>query len=62
MGQFSEVLLAIENVLDCGPGVGGLSWTYEQNYPTHSLTLFRVYVASISTSLPHVQIGISMIS
>ncbi len=55
MDQFSKELLAIENAytvpqraLDCRP--------------TIPLPLFRVYVARMSTSLPDVQIGISMIS
>ncbi len=38
MGQFSKVLLAIDNahtvpqrVMDCGPGLGGLNQVYEHN-------------------------------
>ncbi len=64
MGQFSNVLLAIDKAhtvpkrtLDCRLGLGGLNQVYRPNCPT----LFRVSVASISTSLPDIQIGISMI-
>ncbi len=64
MGQFSKVLLAIDNAnivpqraLDCGLGLGGLNMVMG---PTVPLPLFRVSVASISISLP-VEIGISMI-
>ncbi len=67
MGQFSNVLLAIDKThtvtqrtLDCRPGLGGLNQVMG---PTIPLPLFRVFVeASISTSLANVQIGISMIS
>ncbi len=60
MGQFSKVLLAIDNAhtvpqraLNCGPGIGGLTRFMG---PTVPLPLFRVPVASISTSLPDVPI------
>ncbi len=66
MGQFSKVRLAIAKVqtvrqrdLDCRPSLGGLNQVYGPNRPTPSVW---VSVASISTSLPDVQIGISMIS
>ncbi len=69
MGEFSKVLLAIDNAHtvpqrapDCRPGSGGLT---KFMGPTFPLPLFRVTVASIisiSTFLPDVQIGISMIS
>ncbi len=65
MGQFSKVLLAIDKVntvsqmaLDCRSVLG---WLDQFSGPNHS-TLFRLSVANISTSLPDVQIGISMIS
>ncbi len=51
MGQFSKVLLAIENAhtvpqkaLDCGQGLGGLNQLMD---PTIPLPLFRVSVPSI---------------
>ncbi len=46
MGQFSKVLLAIDNsythtvsqrALDCAPGLGGLSHVYGPNRPTPSV-------------------------
>ncbi len=44
MGQFSKVLLAIDNShtvphrdLDCKPGLGGLNQVYEPNCPTPSV-------------------------
>ncbi len=44
MGQFSKVLLAIDNAhtvpqraLDCGPGLGGLKQVYAPNCPTPSV-------------------------
>ncbi len=67
MGQFRNVLLVSDKVhtlperaLDCRPGLGGLNQVYWYQ-PTHSLC-FRVYVVHISTSLPDVHIGISIIS
>ncbi len=67
MVQFSKVLLGIDKVhtvpqrvLDCRPGLGGLNQVMG---PTVPLSLFRVSMANISTSLPDVpQIGIRMIS
>ncbi len=66
MGKFSKVLSAIDKVhtvlqtaLDCKPDLDGLNQVMGQTIP---LPLFRVCVANISTSLPYVQIGISMIS
>ncbi len=66
MGQFSNVLLAINKehtvaqmTLDCRPGLGELKQVMG---PTIPLTLFTVYVANILTSLPPVQIGFSIIS
>ncbi len=51
MGQFNEVLLAIDSAhtipqraLDCGPGLGGLNHIMG---PTVPLPLFRVSVASM---------------
>ncbi len=64
MGQFRKVLLAIDKAhtvpqraLDCRPGLGGLNQVYRPNCPTSSVS-----VPNISTSLPDVQMGISMIS
>ncbi len=44
MGQFSKVLLSIDNVdtvpqraLDCGPGLCGLNQIYGPNCPTPSV-------------------------
>ncbi len=44
MGQFSKVLLSIDNVhtvpqraLDCGTGLGGLNQVYVPNCPTPSV-------------------------
>ncbi len=44
MGQFSQVVLAIDKVhivppnnLDCGRGLGGLNKVYGPNHPTPSI-------------------------
>ncbi len=64
MGQFGKVLLSIDKVhtvpqmvLNYESGLGGLNQVMGPTIPI----LFRICVANISTSLPDVQIGISMI-
>ncbi len=66
MGQFRKVLLAIDNAhtvqqraLDCRPGLGRLIQVMD---PTIPLLCLEYICHVISTSLPDVQIGNSMIS
>ncbi len=65
MDQSVNIPLAIDKAhtvpqraLTCRPGLGGLNKFLG---PTVSFPLLRVYVASITTSLPDVQIGVSLI-
>ncbi len=64
MDQLVNVLFSIDKAhtvpqrtMDCGPGLGGLN---QVTSPTDPLSLLRVSVASVTISLPDVQIVISL--
>ncbi len=66
MGQFSKVLLGIDNAhtvpqraLDCGPGLGVLK---QVMCPSLAINRFRISVVSISTFVPDVQIAVVDVS
>ncbi len=60
MGQFSKVLLAIDNAnnepqmaLDCGPGLGGLGHVYGPNCSTmQCIGLFLGWRTQLDSSIP----------